>query len=259
VSEGPLAGCGVLITRPAHQSNDLAAAIIAAGGTVVRFPLLEIVGRDVDDIRADLAALPTPDIIVFVSSNAVAHGFAAVADSAAQLAAIGPATRDALEAMGATVSIFPDGTFDSEHLLQHAALQDLGGKHVLVVRGQSGRELLAETLTARGAKVHYLCAYHREPYAHTAAEIASLESSLHEGAVHFVTVMSVETLQQLMRILPPQCLPLLRQSALVAPSARVLQTASELLPGVSRVLADGAQAAAIVGALIRQWQNGQNS
>lgn len=259
MSEGPLAGCGVLITRPAHQSSELAAAITAAGGTVVRFPLLEIVGRDGDDIRADLAALPTPDIVVFVSSNAVTYGFAAVGESNPQLAAIGPATRDVLEAMGATVSIFPDGTFDSEHLLQHAALQDLGGKQVLIVRGQSGRELLADTLTARGAKVRYLCAYRREPYAHTAAEIASLESTLREGAVRFVTVMSVETLQQLMRILPSRCLPLMRQLALVAPSARVLQTASELLPGVSRVLADGPQAAAIVGTLIRQWQNGQDS
>jgi len=259
VSSGPLAGCGVLITRPVHQAHALAGAIVAAGGSVIHFPVLEIVGRNSDDIRSDLAALATPDIVVFVSSNAVTHGFAAVAESGAQLAAIGPATRDAIEAMGATVSIYPVGEFDSEHLLQHAALQDLSGKNVVIVRGQSGRELLADTLSGRGANVHYLCAYRREPYAHSAAEIESLAAELRAGAIHFVTIMSVETLRQLLRILPSQCLPQLRQSALVAPSARVLQTASELLPGVSRVLAAGPQAAASVDALIRQWRNGQNS
>ena len=258
MSDGPLAGCGVLITRPAHQSRELAAAIGAAGGKVVRFPVLEIVGRDVADIRNDLAGLATPDIVVFISSNAVTHGFAALRESNAQLAAVGPTTRDALEALGATVNITPVGAFDSEHLLQHAALQNPGGRNVLIVRGQSGRELLAETLTARGANVDYLCAYRREPYPHTAAEIDSLESRLREGAVQYVTIMSVESMQQLLRILPSRCLPLLRQSALVAPSARVLRKASELLPGVSTVLAADPQAAAIVAALIRQWRNGQN-
>jgi len=259
VSNGPLAGCSVLITRPAHQSRDLAAAIVAAGGSVSHFPVLEIVGRDSDVIRSEFAALATPDIVVFVSSNAVTYGFAAVAESNAKLAAVGPATRDAIEAMGGTVTMFPVGVFDSEHLLQHAGLQDPGGKNVVIVRGQRGRELLADTLRARGANVHYLCAYHREPCAPTAAEIDAIESALHAGAVHFVTVMSVETLQHLLRILPSRCLPLLRQSALVAPSARVLQTASELLPGVSTVLAAGPQAAAIVDVLSRQWQNGQDS
>ena len=225
----------------------------------MRFPVLEIVGRNIDDIQNDVAAMATPDIVVFVSSNAVTHGLAACGATNAQLAAVGPATRDAIEATGAKVSIYPAGAFDSEHLLQHAGLQDLGGKSVVIVRGQQGRELLADTLSARGADVHYLCAYRREPYAPTATEIESLEAELRAGAIHFATIMSGETIQQLVRILPAQCLPLLRQSALVAPSARVLQTATELLPGISTVLAAGPQAPAIVDAMIRQWQNGQYS
>lgn len=256
---GPLAGCGVLITRPAHQSGNLAAAIKAAGGRVVRFPVLQIVGRDIDDIRQDLAALPSPDIVIFISSNAVTHGFAALGATTAKLAAIGPATRDAIEAMGRTVRLFPERDFDSEHLLQHAALQELDKQNILIVRGQDGRDLLADTLRERGANVAYVCAYRREACAPSAAEVAALEAELREGSVHFSTVMSVATMQELLRILPRRSWPDLRQTVLVAPSARVLQTATALLPGISSVLAAGPQPPAIVNALIGQWQNGHNS
>lgn len=259
MSAGPLAGCGVLLTRPAGQSDNLSAAIKSAGGKVFRFPAMDIDGRDIDEVRRDFAELAEPDIIVFVSSNAVAHGIAAVSEANAQIAAIGPATRSAIEATGNSVDIFPEGAFDSERLLRHSALVDVNDKNVVIVRGQSGRELLADTLRARGACVDYLHVYRRDPHQPTAAEIESLEWQLHHGEIHFVTVMSVETMDCLVRIVPPQPLGLLQRSVLVAPSTRVLQTASELLPGVSAVLAPGPEAPAIVDTLIRQWQSGQIS
>ncbi|MCH8303270.1 MAG: uroporphyrinogen-III synthase, partial [Proteobacteria bacterium] len=216
MSEAGLAGCGVLITRPEHQSQELAAGVKAAGGTVFHFPAIDIVGRDMDEIRRKLTALAEPDIIVFVSRNAVTHGLAAVKDCHARIAAVGPATRHAIESAGGTVDIFPESGFDSEHLLKHAALQDVDGRNVMIVRGQSGRELLAETLRERGANVDYLCVYERTPYEPTPAELEDLESALVEGRIRFVTVMSVETLEYLVQIIPAQALGLLRQSTLVA-------------------------------------------
>ena len=256
MSEAGLAGCGVLITRPEHQSQELAAGVKAAGGNVFHFPAIDIVGRDRDDIRRELATLPEPDIIVFVSRNAVVHGLAAVKDFDAKIAAIGPATRHAIESDGETVDIFPESGFDSEHLLKHVALQDVDGRNVMIVRGQSGRELLAKTLRARGANVNYLCVYERTPYEPTAAELENLESALVEGRIRFVTVMSVETLEYLVQIIPAQALGLLRQSTLVAPGTRVLQTASELIPGIATVLAPGPQAPTMVDTLIRLRQTG---
>ncbi len=256
MSEAGLAGCGVLITRAEHQSQELAAGVKAAGGNVFHFPAIDIIGRDREEICRELATLPEPDIIVFVSRNAVAHGLAAVKDFNAKIAAIGPATRLAIESDGETVEIFPESGFDSEHLLSHVALQDVDGRNVMIVRGQSGRELLAETLRARGANVDYLCVYERTPYEPTPAELENLESALGEERIRFVTVMSVETLECLVQIIPAQALSLLRQSTLVAPGTRVLQTASELIPGIVTVLAPGPQAPTMVDTLIRLWQTG---
>ncbi len=256
MSDGALAGCGVLITRPEHQSHELTAAIDAATGNVFHFPAIDIIGRDINEIQKDFATLPAPDIVVFVSSNAVAHGFTVVKGNNAIIAAVGPATRAAIEAAGAAADIFPEDGFDSEHLLEHAGLQEVSGKNIVILRGQSGRELLADTLIERGANVDYLCVYSRAPHAPAPPELEKLESILHQGRVHFMTVMSVETLELLVQILPSQCLSLLRQSTLVAPSTRVLQTASKLIPGIATVLAPGPQAPTMVKTLIKLWQTG---
>ena len=90
MNDGGLAGCGVLITRPEHQSHDLVSEIEAAGGKVFRFPTIDIIGRNIDEVGMDFAKLVKPDIVVFVSGNAVAYGLAAVKRKDAKIAAIGP-------------------------------------------------------------------------------------------------------------------------------------------------------------------------
>lgn len=256
MSAGDLAGCGVLITRAKHQAHELASAIEAAGGTAFLFPAIEIIGRDVLDIGREMATLAKPHIVIFVSGNAVAYGLAAVKAKNAKIAVVGPATRAAIEAVGVGVDIFPGDGFDSEHLLRHDALQSVRDKNIVIVRGQSGRGLLADTLTERGANVSYLSVYERIPYEPTLADLENLEIALNEERIRFVIVLSVETLEILVQILPPQCLRLLRKSALVAPSTRVLQTAAELIPGIETVLAPAPQAPTMVSTLIKLWQNG---
>lgn len=256
MNDGGLAGCGVLVTRPEHQSHDLASEIEAAGGNVFHFPVIDIIGRDIDEIGREFAELPDPDIVVFVSGNAVAFGLAAVTGKNTKIAAIGPATRAAIESTGVSVDIFPEDGFDSEHLLNHAALQDVSDSRILIVRGQSGRELLAQTLRERGAKVDYLCVYNRIRHEPTLADLENLETALSQGRIGFVTAMSAETLENLVQILPPQSLRLLRKSTLVAPSTRVIQTASELIPGIATVLAPGPQASTMVNALMEASKTG---
>ena len=256
MSDDGLAGCGVLITRAKHQAHELKSEIEAVGGDAFLFPAIDIVGRDIDEIGRELAALPEPDIVVFVSGNAAAYGLAAVKGKNAKIAVVGPATRAAIESMGINVDIFPQDGFDSEHLLQHDALQTVQGSHVVIIRGQSGCELLADTLRKRGANVQYLSVYKRIPHEPTLADLENIEIALNQERIGFVIVMSVETLAHLVRILPSLCLSLLRKSTLVAPSTRVLQTASELIPGIATELAPGPQAPAIVDTLIKLAKSG---
>jgi len=256
VNQGNLGGCGVLITRAQHQAHELKSAIEAADGDTFLFPAIDIVGRDIDEIGRELADLPEPDVVIFVSGNAVAYGLAAVKGKNAKIAVVGPATRATIEAVGVNVDIFPADGFDSEHLLQHDALQDVDGKNIVIVRGQSGRELLANTLGERGASVNHLNVYNRVPHEPTLADLENLGVALNQGSIGYVIVMSVETLECLVQIIPAEDLSLLRHTTLVAPSARVLQTASELIPGIATELAPGPQAPAMVDTLIRLAQTG---
>ncbi len=258
MSEAALAGYGVLVTRPVGQAGELADAIADAGGRPVRFPVIDIVGAAAGDISKAFAALPEADIIVFVSRNAVTCGLAAIDTGNSLLAVVGPATKAAVEKSGRRVDIAPEQGSDSEHLLAHPDLQDVAGKTVIIIRGENGREKLADTLRERGARINYLPVYQRKLHAASAADLAALEQAWRTGSIDCVTVMSVETLQNLLQLLSPACRRLLVNTPLVAPSTRVMQTAETSIPGISTVLAPGPQAADIISALIALRQSGQN-
>ena len=156
------------------------------------------------------------------------------------------------------VSITSNEGFDSERLLAHPALQDVRDKSVIVVRGERGRELLADTLRDRGAEVSYLSTYRREIRRAPQDELDSLDKNWCHNGLDCVTVMSVETLKNLLAQLPPTSLEQLRQTPLVGPGARVIQTAMELVPGIPAVQASGPQPADMLNALIETRHSGQN-
>lgn len=245
-------GTGVLVTRPRKQSGELIQALKHAGCKTFQLPVIEIVPFDPDVVMTEACTLPTPDIVIFVSQNAVLSGAAAVrriASESTSIAAIGSATCSALLATGSEIHISPGDKFDSEQLLVHPQLQRVEGKQVLVVRGNSGRELLAETLTARGASVNYLATYERKTAAVDAQELKKLMAEWHNGAIQVVIVMSVDSLSSLLKILPADNHDLLRNTRLVTPSKRVIQTAAESLPGIDAVLADSPRAESLINAI----------
>lgn len=250
MSAASLAGLGVLVTRPQAQSMELVAAIESLGGRALSFPVLDIVARPPEDINRQLAALRPADIVIFVSANAVRFGFDAVAGQKAAVAAIGPATAAAITKQGGQVNILPAGGSNSEHLLAMDALRNLEGKTVTIVRGQSGRELLAETLRSRGANVQYLGVYERTARRPGAAELEALETAWQADEIGAVVVMSVASLEALIAALPASCRHRLSETPLVAPGERVIQTALQRLPGATCVLAPGPGARDIVEALM---------
>ncbi|MBT8084029.1 MAG: uroporphyrinogen-III synthase [Woeseia sp.] len=243
----------VLLTRPRQQAGPLAAAIEAANGHVVPFPVMAIEPRNAAEIAAKLATLPPADVVIFVSPNAVQHGLAALA-GAARIGAIGSATAAALKAAGHAADIFPKSGFTSEALLQEQDLQEVAGKRIRIVRGDGGRELLAATLKSRGATVDYLTAYRRRRYSATSAELVELESLWRTRPVDYVIVMSIESLEFLLELLPGWCRQALGAAALVTPSARVLKTAQESIPDTRTLLADSPDSKDLVAAMLADQQ-----
>ena len=251
MQQGPLAGYGVLVTRPEHQAQELVDAIAQAGGKPFRFPAFEVVAHPQEELSAATSRLAPADIVIFVSANAARLGQAALTRVGKEFrtAAIGPATAEALERAGIDVSIQPDGVFDSENLLADPSLEVVAGKTVTIVRGDPGRELLARKLTERGAKVQYFSAYSLRAREVAAAEVRQLETSLLSGAIGATVVMSIRTFECLEAVLPGRCIEALTGGLLVAPGSRVIKMLEQRLPGARCIESPGADARSIVQTL----------
>ncbi len=243
-----LGGVGVLVTRPRHQAAELVAAITASGGVAIEFPVMEIIPGDREAIDKARTALRDPDIAIFVSPNSVQYGLACA--ESARIAVVGPATAKAVESAGRSVDIRSPSGFDSEHLLDEPDLQDVTGKVVRIVRGTSGRELLAATLRDRGAIVDYLSVYERLAPDYHAADIEHLEQRWRSGAVNVITIMSVESLHNLVALLPEWCMSQLENTPLVTPAARVIQEVRDRFPEIPATLARGPGASDMVDAIM---------
>ena len=113
--------------------------------------------------------------------------------------------------------------YNSEALLSTPALQNLEHRRVVIVRGQSGREMLAEELSRRGAEVQYLEVYRRDP----PTETLSLEE-IPGGPPEAICVTSVEIAENLLRCIPPEEEAVLRQSALIVGNTRIADACRKL-------------------------------
>lgn len=248
--EGSLHGAGVLVTRPEHQAAELNRAVAEAGGVPVSFPVLTIEAMPKNVLEQQLDDIAAADIAIFVSANAVTHGLKLISNPATRIAAVGPATARALRSAGREVDIVPKRGFDSEHLLEEAALRDVNGKHVCIVRGEDGRELLASTLRERGARVSYAPVYRRSPVKHSAERLAELEADWRSGRINRVVAMSVASLDALVATLPDYCRESLKNVPIITPSQRVQQRCADLGVGNPAIVSDGPHASAIIRALI---------
>jgi len=248
MADRPLQGVGVLVTRPRTQAIELVDAIEALGGNAYCFPVIDIVALDEIVVRGNAEALESPDIVIFISRNAVEYGIPYTGGG--KLAAIGPSTAVAIESAGRVVDIRSASGFDSEHLLAEAALEDVAGKHIRIIRGAKGRELLADELRARGATVDYLSVYERRLPAVSAETQADLESRWRQGQINVITIMSVQSLRNLTRLLPAWCGEQLELTPLVTPAGRVLKEALDLYPASRTILAPGPGADDMVQAIV---------
>ena len=248
MADRPLQGVGVLVTRPRTQAIELVNAIEAQGGDAYCFPVIDIVPLDEVAVRDAANGLEQPDIVIFISRNAVEYGVDYAAGG--QIAVIGPATAKAVEAAGRVVDIQPAAGYDSEHLLAEPTLQDVTGRRVRIIRGSKGRELLAEELRSRGAHVDYLSVYERRRPAVGPDTLADLESRWRQHRINVITIMSVQSLENLVKLLPAWCVAQLESTPLVTPAGRVLKEALDRYPASRPILAPGPGADDMVQAII---------
>lgn len=145
----------VLLTRPAEESTALAALLAQSGIHSNCLPLLETEALPVTaEQRAVFGALPRYCAVIVVSKPAARLALQQLGGSVPPMPwfSVGAATAQILADHGLNVHCPVTGD-DSEALLELSALREaiaVPGARVLILRGEGGRELLAERLREQG-------------------------------------------------------------------------------------------------------------
>jgi uroporphyrinogen-III synthase len=240
-TDQPLAGRGIVVTRPRELAGALAAAIEEAGGTTILFPTIAI--EDVPPPDA-LRHLDSYDLAVFVSPTAAQKVMAHVPQwpTRVRAAAIGSGSRRELERHGVHGVLVPEEGADSEALLRLPDLQQMRGKRVVIFRGGAGRPLLGKALTSRGATVQYAECYRRTL---SSADPGPMLESWSRGGVHAVTVSSSEGLDNFVTLIGEKHVATI---PLFVPHERVAARARE--HGAKEVVVAGAADTAVLERLV---------
>lgn len=248
----------LIVTRPAAQAAAWVQQLQALGHSAQALPLIEIGAvADPAPVQAAWRGLPGKDLVMFVSANAVAHFFALAPAGLAwpqglRAACTGPGTAAALREAGVPAGCVVEppvdaGNFDSEALWSLLAAQDWAGRQVLVVRGEDGRDWLADTLRAQGAAVEFVTAYRRCAPQPDAEGRALLAQALATPAAHLWLFSSSQAVGYLRALAPRADWS---RSLALASHPRIAQAARDA--GFAQVLL-GAPSVAAVAALAAQW------
>lgn len=223
----------------------LVAALERHGLRTLQFPLLDIAPTpNLDDLRAALADPSRYALVVFVSPNAVQQAFAAMPEGFrwpqdVPAAVVGPASAQALAAHGVAAPTYrvirpdshaDDARQDSEALYARLDVATLSGREVLIVRGNGGREWLADRLREAGVAVRTVEAYRRSVPVPDAAAWAALREVL--AGRHAWTLTSSEAARNLDSLarasLSAAEVEALHAAPCFAPHARIVEQAQSL-------------------------------
>ena len=197
----PLAGRRIVVTRAREQAGELVQALAALGAEVVTAPTIRIEPlADLGALRAALADLARYQWIVFTSQNTVRvvcdrlpdWGLEPRALSRVPVAAIGPATADALVRRGITPALVPE-RFVAEAVVEEILRRgDVRGKRILLPRALEARDTLPEGLRARGAVVDVIPVYRA---VRESGDGGALAADIAAGRIDAITFTSSSTVR----------------------------------------------------------------
>ncbi|GAA5162844.1 uroporphyrinogen-III synthase [Viridibacterium curvum] len=222
-----LTGRRVVITRPAPQADGLIRLLQTVGAEPIFFPVIDILPlADTAPLAALADQLAQIDAAFFVSRNAVAQTLAVLPrerwpDSVA-ISTVGPGSAADLRAAGFADVLVPATQFDSEGVLalEVFSAAKIAGKRVLILRGDGGRELLAEVLQQRGAIVQVQPCYRRMP---AQTDATALREAWRHGGIDALSFTSSEGARNFASLLGEEAAALLASCACFVPHERIAQ------------------------------------
>ncbi len=204
-NDGALAGRRILVTRSSAQAGVLSELIRHEGGEPVELATILVQPtKDWAAVDAALRELAGYEWVVFSSVNAVRiwmdrlHSL--MLDRRAtvdvRIAAIGPATADALRVAGVGVDLVPLESV-AESLVEALIREGIAGQRFLLPQATEARKVLANGLEAAGALVTVVAVYDTLP---VAADAKSALAAIHSDRIDAVTFTSSSTVRNFARL-----------------------------------------------------------
>jgi len=196
----PLFGKRILVTRAQAQAATLSELLIAEGADVVEMPATRVEALDPSDVESAIAGLGGYEWVIFTSQNGVRVFWDALrrkeldarAFANAKVAAVGPATAEALLDRGIAVDVSPE-RFVAEALLDALReRKDVRGCRVLYAAAEGARDVLPEGLSDMGAQVDRISLYRSVA---DGAGADDVRATLVNGEVDLVTFTSASAVR----------------------------------------------------------------
>jgi uroporphyrinogen III methyltransferase/synthase len=200
----PLFGRRIVITRPAAQAGSVIERVLQLGAEPVLLPTIEILAPNdwapVDDAIRRLADF---DWLILTSVNGVDSFLSRLWQSGGdarrlaqtKIAAIGPATGEALARFGLRPDLVPP-EFRAESLAEELGRQ-VGSGRVLWARADRGRDVLPHQLSRAGATVEEVVVYRNVDL----AALPQLElARLERGELDWIGLGSPSIVQALLKL-----------------------------------------------------------
>lgn len=195
----PLTGLRVLVGRARHQAGALSSELRNLGAKVLEVPFIEIrKPRSFRALDSALGNLETYDWLILTSVNGVEAMWARMErlkvnpNGALRVAAIGPATRRAIEQRGWRVDVVPN-EYVAESVVR-SLKRKVKGKRVLLVRAKVARDVIPREMRKAGAHVDVVEAYETVVPATSRERLRSALSSRGRRP-HIVTFTSSSTVK----------------------------------------------------------------
>jgi uroporphyrinogen-III synthase len=162
----PLSGLRILVGRARHQASTLSSGFRELGAEVTEIPFIEIrKPRSYKPLDSTLKNLRDYDWLILTSVNGVAAVWQRLRKlrltkrslQHLKVAAIGPATKKAIEKRGVRVDIVPK-EYVAEAVVESLRSQ-IAGKRVLLARAKVARDVIPRELRKLGAQVDVVEAY----------------------------------------------------------------------------------------------------
>lgn len=192
----------VLITRPDERGQELLNLLREQHIFAIHQPLFQIeAGRELPILPAVFSRLNAGDYVFAVSKNAVDFAGEVMAQTGFEFRvdlnyfAVGQKSAAYFSVKAEQAVKYPIHSENSEGVLDLPEMQDLTGKHLVILRAENGRELLAQEAVNRGAVVQCIECYRRMPVETNLGEKISLAK---RAGINIIVATSGEILTTLM-------------------------------------------------------------